>query len=317
MNDTASQNKPPLYIVANTHSGPHRQQALEVKQALLQSGRRFEFVPLQQPGQLTQAAKKASALAKEHQGIVVAAGGDGTINAVAQVAFDDDVPLGVVPMGTFNYFSRTHLIPQEIAQAVDTLLTCAPHPIQVGLVNDHLFLVNASLGLYPKILEDREAFEHLYGRERWVAILAAAITLFRERWQVSLRIENDGEEKIVHTATLFVGNNYLQLQKVGISEAAALQERQLVALSVKPAGRWRMLNLVLRGALGRLGAADNVNSFSFRELEVEPFPRTSKKLKLKVATDGETFWLRAPLLFRVAPKPLWLIRPAPEQPPSA
>lgn len=222
--NTSNQNSPPLYVVANTFSGPNRQQTQQVEQALLEAARAFEMVPLQQPDQLAEAAKKAAELAKQHQGIVVAAGGDGTINAVA--------------------------------------------------------------------------------------LIAAVITLFRERWQVVLRIENDGEETLLHTSTLFVGNNYLQLQKVGISEAESLQNRRLVALSVKPVGSWRMVNLVLRGAIGRLGAAENVNSFSFRHLEVQPFSGKGKKTTIKVATDGETFWLQTPLRFRVAPKPLWLVRPA-------
>ena len=48
--------------------------------------------------------------------------------------------------------------------------------MQVGLVNDRVFLVNASLGLYAKLLEDREAFKAQYGRHRWVAFWSGLLT---------------------------------------------------------------------------------------------------------------------------------------------
>lgn len=66
------------------------------------------------------------------------------INAVAQAAHAQGCALGVLPQGTFNDFARTHGTPADAQQAVQMLLTCEPLPVQVGLINDHVFLVNAS-----------------------------------------------------------------------------------------------------------------------------------------------------------------------------
>lgn len=60
--------------------------------------------------------------------------------------------------------------------------------------------------------------------------------------------------------------------------------------------------------LGRLGDADNIDSFSFRTLTVSPRGRK----RVKVATDGEVMWMKAPLVFQVAEDPLLLLIPAPE-----
>ena len=70
--------------------------------------------------------------------IVVAAGGDGTINAVAQAALGRDCTFGVLPKGTFNYFSRTHGIPADTGEGMKVVLQGSAQPVQVGLVNNHL-----------------------------------------------------------------------------------------------------------------------------------------------------------------------------------
>ena len=62
-------------------------------------------------------------------------------------------------------------------------------PVQVGLVNQQVFLVNASLGLYPKLLEDREAWKAQFGRSRLVAFGAGLSTLLRGDRDLRLRIE--------------------------------------------------------------------------------------------------------------------------------
>ena len=63
--------------------------------------------------------------------------------------------------------------------------------------------------------------------------------------------------------------------------------------------------LLLRGIIGRLGDADNIDTFSFRKLSVMPKGRR----RIKVATDGETRWTHTPLVFEVSPHPLWLMVP--------
>ena len=75
---------------------------------------------------------------------------------------------------------------------------------------------------------------------------------------------------------------------------------------MRPVGSLAMVWLLLRGALGRLGDADNVINFAFDRLTVRPYGRR----RLKVAMDGEVTWLDIPLVFQVAPHPLQLLVPA-------
>jgi diacylglycerol kinase family enzyme len=69
-----------------------------------------------------------------------------------------------------------------------------------------------------------------------------------------------------------------------------------------------MLGLGLRGALGQLGDADHVLSFAFQRMRVRPRLPYGRR-RIKVAMDGEIHWLRTPLTFAVAPKPLLLLTP--------
>lgn len=300
----------PLFVVMNAGSGHgDTQEAIAtVREKLADSGRRHELYLVERPEQLPQFAQKAARNAREFNGAVVGAGGDGTLNAVAQQAYAVDRPFGVLPQGTFNYFGRTHRIPEDTAEALDALLQSTPTPTQVGQLNGKLFLVNASLGLYPQLLQEREAYKQQFGRSRIVAFAASAITLLRDHRALTLQIECDGDTETLYTSTLFVGNNALQLEQVGIAEAEAVPG-QLAAIAVKPASKSKMLGLLLRGALGNLGASEQIDSFAFTRLTVRP-RSTFLRRRIKVAIDGEISYFQAPLKFSLAPRPLQLLLPS-------
>ena len=309
----------PLFIVLNAGSGRSDTEAVrrEIEAACEAAGRAVRIFLIDGPDRVRVLAREAVEAARPVGGIVVAAGGDGTINTVAQATLGSGCAFGVLPQGTFNYFSRANGIPAETGAALDVLLHERPRAVQVGLVNDRVFLVNASMGLYAELLEEREAFKREYGRSRFVAFGAALMTMLRGHRQWDLHLAFHGEERDIRTPTLFVGNNPLQLRQVGLPEAELLEnERVLAAVALKPAGAFGLAGLLLRGALGRLGAAEGVTSFAFESLTVKPRGRSSGRSppRVKVATDGELGWLDMPLVFHVAPEPLWLIRPevAPE-----
>lgn len=303
----------PLFIVLNAGSGSDDAHTTRrtIAEVLAAAGRAHELLLIERGARVADVAARAVALAQQRRGAVVAAGGDGTINAVAQAVLPTGLPFGVLPQGTFNYFSRTHGIPFDTAQATRALLRATVRPVQVGLVNERAFLVNASVGLYPQLLEDREAYKQRYGRSRLVAMWSALVTVLHAHRPLRLAFERDGQECKVRTPTLFVANNALQLERLGVAEAAELSQGRLAAITLKPIGTLAMLGLMLHGVFGRLGEADDVRSFGFERLAVRPAaPR--RTAKVKVATDGEICWLRAPLVFRVSPQPLWLMAPAPE-----
>lgn len=309
----------PLFIVLNAGSGRSDTDSVrrEIETTCEAAGRRCRIFLIDGPNRVQVLAREAVEAARPVGGIVVAAGGDGTINTVAQATLGSGCAFGVLPQGTFNYFSRANGIPADTGAALRVLFDERPREVQVGMVNDRVFLVNASMGLYAELLEEREAFKREYGRSRFVAFGAALMTMLRGHRQWDLHLAFHGKERDIRTPTLFVGNNPLQLRQVGLPEAEMLEnERLLAAVALKPAGAFGLAGLLMRGAFGRLGSAEGVTSFAFESLTVQPRGKASgrKPRRVKVATDGELGWLEMPLQFRVAPEPLWLIRPevAPE-----
>lgn len=302
----------PFFIVFNAGSG--RDDAVVtrtiIETFLAEAGREYHIMMVEDASRLPHISAQAVARAQAQHGVVVAAGGDGTINAVAQAVLGSGCPFGVLPQGTFNYFSRAHGIPSDTAEALQVLLNSRAHPVQVGLVNDRVFLVNASLGLYPKLLEDREAYKQYYGRNRLVAWGAGIMTLLREHQPMRIHVEHGDQAYELRTLMLFVSNNRLQLERIGLPEAAALEHGQLVATVLKPVNTLTLLQLMLRGTLGQLGDADHIVSFAFRQITVTPAPALLHgRRHIKVAMDGEVTLLTIPLRFRLAPEELLLLKP--------
>lgn len=297
----------PLFVVFNggSGSGDAIETRARIEQRLSEAGRAYTIFAVDRPKQLPQFAQMAVERARQESGIVVAAGGDGTLNAVAAAVLPTGLPFGILPRGTFNYFGRTYGISRETDEALASLLDARIEPVQVGLLDGRPFLVNASLGLYPQLLEDREVYKKMLGRRRWVALLSALVTLARAPAQLTLDLLSHGQHQVMRTPTLVVGNNSLQLEQVGIPEVAHLEDNRLVAMIAKPVGTLALYGLLLMGAIGRLGDTSRVISFSFESLTV----RVRGRRRIKVAMDGEIHWARTPLHFSVSPKRLQLLVP--------
>jgi diacylglycerol kinase family enzyme len=309
----------PFHIVMNAGSG--RKQADETRAVLERvlgaAGRRFELRVVDDPGRLEATARDAARKAVAEDGVLVGAGGDGTLCAVAHQALMAGCRFAVLPRGTFNYFSRDHGIPADLEASTRLLLEARAYAVQVGFVNDRMFLVNASLGLYPRLLEDRELYKQQFGRSRLVALWSALLTLLRPHRHLRLHIEHDGRTHDIRSTTLFVGNNRLQMEQIGLpDEARALERGLLVAMAPRPVGRLAHFALSLLGAAGRLADSEHVIRLEFDRITVArpssgSLRKRSAKRGIKIATDGEVTHLPMPLTFRVSDQPLLLLKPEP------
>lgn len=317
MTATAAPHDATFFIALNAGSGHSEtdERRSTIETVLRQAGRHFELTMIDEPGTIDEIAARLAKQAADSGGVLVAAGGDGTINAVARQAVAHGCQFGVLPQGTFNYFGRTHGIPEDLSEAVHALLAARVHPVQVGVINDRVFLVNASIGLYPKMLEEREADKKQFGRSRLVAALSALKTLLSPHKRLRLVLDIDGQPQRLRTATFFVGNNRLQMEQVGIPPLSdALEDGRLAAVAPRTKGKLGMLWLMLHGALGRMGRlnqADELTTFSFKQMEVQ-VRSLSRRRQVKVATDGEITMMDNPLEIHVMDGQLLLLKPEPK-----
>jgi diacylglycerol kinase family enzyme len=296
--------------VLNAASGAQSTATVQaaIESQLREDGRQHGILASTAAGGLEAATQRAVELARACGGAVVAAGGDGTLNSVAQAALQADLPFGAIALGTFNYFARAQSLPLEAAAATRAALSPHLRPVQVGLVNGRVFLVNASLGLYPQLLADREQFKARFGRHRLVAFAAAIGTILQSGRRLRLAVETAGEARTIRTAALVVDNNRLQLEQLGLPEADAVEQGRLVAMFVKPSAPGALLGLLARALLRGLDGAAEVERLAVRRLRVAPLGAAARAT-LPVAVDGETLRMSLPLEFSVAPRPLRLIAP--------
>lgn len=303
----------PLVLVANPKSAGADAERLEAAVAALrEAGVPTELLRAEQGADIPALARRGARLAAREGGAVIAVGGDGTINAVAAAALELDCPIGVLPQGTFNYFARTHQLPTDPLEAVRVWRRGHTAPVQVGAVNGRPFVVNASLGIYPEILRAREADSATYGRNRLVALWSAARTALRSRRVMRLRLEQPGgRREAVHASLLFIGNNRLQLENLGLPQLAAVGDSRLAAIRVQPVGWHGMLKLLLLSAVGRLVPAPEVHSELFDTLTIHRTRRLARR-RQSVACDGEVMWMDTPLQVQVLPTRLLLLCPRPD-----
>lgn len=246
-------------------------------------------------------------LAREHRGVVGVVGGDGTINAVTQRVVPTDLRFAVLPQGTFNYFGRAHELPLgDPGEGMRQLLDARIQPVQVGMVNGRAFLVNASLGLYPNLLQLREVHKQHFGRHQWVALGSGLLALMGHYPRMRLRICVDGQVSELRTTTLVVGNNRLQLSNIGLSEAPQVQLHRLVGIMVRHTSRLRMIAVAIRGLAGHMGSEKVVSTLSFEVLDVS----LRRRRRIKLALDGEIIHMDAPLRFELSPHELQLLVPS-------
>jgi diacylglycerol kinase family enzyme len=237
--------------------------------------------------------------------VVVAGGGDGTINAVASVLVGTGTALGVLPMGTLNHFAKDAGIPLELDAAIANIAGGVRKAVDVGEVNDRIFLNNSSLGLYPDIVRDREKQQTRLGRGKWLAALWATLGALRRYPFLSIRLAlDDGSEHARRTPFVFIGNNAYTMQGFNIGARAALDGGKLSLYVAQRPGRLALFRLGWSALCGRLAQERDFDVISAEQLQID-----TRHTRLRVATDGEVTVMATPLRYRIRPGALCVIVP--------
>lgn len=255
---------------------------------------------------LADAARDAAAAGP---GAVVAAGGDGTLSTVAGVLAGTGVPLGVLPLGTFNHFAKDLGIPTDPVAAARLLATASARRIDLGDVNGRAFLNNASLGLYPRIVRRRSEEEARRGRPRWLAAALAFLGVLRRYRRLDVRVSVDRTERRVRTPFLFVGNNEYDFRFYTRRDRVALDRGHLAVYLAPGAGRLRFLRILFAVTAGSAPREGEVETYLAPSLEVRV-----RRSRVRVACDGEVLRTTSPLVFRSRARALDVIAPAPAAP---
>ena len=240
-------------------------------------------------------------------GRVVAGGGDGTINTVAAAMIDSDKTLGVLPFGTMNHFAKDLGIPLGLEGAIETVVAGHAVSVDVGEVNGRIFLNNSSLGLYPRIIRERERQQRL-GWGKWPAYVWAALGVLRRYPFLEIRLTVDGDAMIGRTPFVFVGNNAYDMKRFTIGSRACLDKGELSLYTTSHTGRLGLTRLALGALLGGLRQDRDFLAFATKDAWIGTQHR-----RIRVALDGEVTIMEPPLHYLVRPGALRVLAPAIER----
>jgi undecaprenyl-diphosphatase len=181
-----------------------------------------------------------------HEGhTVVACGGDGTVNAVAQHVAGTEGLMAVLPAGTLNHFARDVGV-----EDADTALTTLVHGdvarIDVGRAGERVFVNTLGFGIYPEVVRERAEAEHRLGR--WFTLASSVARVAISFDALEGRIAADGRIRELKATAVFVGNNRFSTSPGSIGRRQALDEglldvrvvRARVGLLGRASAGWRV-----------------------------------------------------------------------------
>jgi diacylglycerol kinase family enzyme len=295
-----------LHLVANPRSGKGIGAGIgdEARRVAASLGGRVVVHSRDENVDLAKIVEQAVTAARRDGGIVVGAGGDGTLRNVAEAAARAGVPFAAVPCGTFNFFARAHRIPEDPIEALHLAFTGELRPVRLGRMNDHDFLINASLGLYAKAIRAREKATRWMGRARIVATLASARALLGRFRPMEVELITDGRTERRQTLSVFIGNNALQLRDLALDVARCMHSDKLAVVLLKPMGRRERLRVLWRGLARTLEKEENLETFCVDSLVIG-----LRSWRTPVALDGEMFLFESPLVVRAMPGRLLMALP--------
>ncbi len=289
-------------VIINASSGvSETEQAIELlRKSFAQLSFDVEFF-LVHPGiDVTEVTQKAIAQGYK---IIVAGGGDGTINAVSSQLIGSDIALGILPAGTFNHLARDLNIPIDLKEAVKIIAGQKNTSIDVGMVNDKIFVNNSSIGLYSKLVQYREEEQKSGWSKRW-AVIKALYTSIGKYSFLNVELEIDGAIKLLKTPLVFVGNNCYEIEGLDLGTRKNIDSRELCVYAVKHSGKINLVTMILWAVFGKLRGHENFDEFRAQSLTLK-----TRKRFLRVALDGEVVTLESPLHYSIHPKALKVIIP--------
>ncbi|MFI5356228.1 MAG: diacylglycerol/lipid kinase family protein [Opitutales bacterium] len=253
-------------------------------------------VATEHPRHATELARRA---VEEGCEVVVAIGGDGTMNEVATALIDTPATLALIPCGSGNGLGRHLGIPGPGRGAFRNLLDGRPRLIDTGMANDRPFFNAMGLGFDAEI-SDRFTRVVRRGFPAYVRTTLAAWRSFRP-----VLVTITGENRTFTSPAFLVavansdqyGNNFL------IAPGARVDDGQLNLTLLKPVGILPALPLVLRFFQGKIDGSAHVERMQDRSFEIV---RPEAGL---IHTDGEAFRTDARVSVRVRPRSLRVLVP--------
>jgi diacylglycerol kinase family enzyme len=290
-----------LAVFINPTSGTGSASPDDIRDAVEHAQVEARFIPMTSGGDMRQLVAD---LIQAGYSTIVAAGGDGTVNAVASGVIGTEAVLGILPVGTLNHLARDLGLPLDLQRATQVLAHGAVASIDVGEVNGRISLNNSSIGLYPLMVRDRERQQRELRRPKWRAAIVATFVALRLYPMLRVSIRAEGRDFMLRTPLVFVGNNPYEFEGLRAGVRACIDRGCLCLVVTHTRRRAGLLWLALRALLGRLSQARDFDALLTTQAQVQV-----RRHRVHVALDGEVHRMSTPLHYRIRPAALRVLVP--------
>jgi diacylglycerol kinase (ATP) len=230
---------------------------------------------------------------------IIAAGGDGTLlNAIGK-ALNRDLPLGVIPLGTFNDLARTLEIPMDVRDAIDVIANGRERSIDVGRVNGKYFVNESSIGISSRI--SRMQTPELKQRFGFLGVVATALQAFRHARPIHAEVVHEGGIERLRTVQLTIANSYRFGGVFSIADAA-IDDGWLDLYSVDIENAWDAFCIGRALIEGRRADAPGLRTLRGKRFEIRT--RRPHHITADAEPAGTT-----PAAFEILPKALRVFVP--------
>src|SRR4051812_41386548 len=201
-----------MLIIVNPYASTVSDRLKNLVVYALQGRYSVEAVDTQRRNHATEICREA---AEEGYDVVVAFGGDGTINEAANGLAGSDTPMTVLPGGSTNVYCRALGIPEDVVDATEHLLRMAdafePRRVDLGRVNGRAFVSSCGVGLDASVVERVDAHPKLKTKLSEYYFTYAALVTFNRKYLVKpprMLVQAGGVELSAVTAIAQVSDPY-------------------------------------------------------------------------------------------------------------
>ncbi|MAD76395.1 MAG: diacylglycerol kinase [Rheinheimera sp.] len=282
-------------LIVNPHSRNGQAKELEVAIELLRASG-IELTVYISESESQMLAKIADY--QQQNGIVIIAGGDGTISSALHSIYSNQRTLAILPLGTANDLARSLGVPQELAGAAQVIINAKRERINLAKVNDKLFINVAHIGLgvdvTHELTPDKKKYFGVF------AYLGALFRAIKRNRSFSVNIETEGWSYSAKAIHLAVGSSRYYGGGNIVDNESTLLDEQLNLFCIKAQPWWQLLLLGPSLRTGKLKKAERVVCRTAKEFRI----RTSKPIH--VEADGE-FKTKTPATLVVLPQAIEVI----------
>jgi len=198
--------------------------------------------------------------------IIVACGGDGTINEVATCLIGKNIALGIVPMGSGNGLASNLKIPKNRRKALEIIRNRQKEYIDVGQINNRYFFSNTGVGFDASLIKHYESSE----KRTLLGYIRACVLTFRDiKKNKPLTIRINEESPMVNPFIVLISNSNEMGYKLSLTPKASLQDGLLDILIIKKIGRLKMLWLSFLVIIRKVHWLKESTSFQTKKIQLQ------------------------------------------------